>query len=444
MWSAYYHNTGDGEDSDLKSTIAKGWGGNSSIHTQVYSIEEAAIVKSSCLAFGSRQSYGDSSLAEIGIDTKSLLTIHSFDTVTGIISLDAGLTLHHLLTVSHPHHWTLNCVPGTPVATIGGAIASDVHGKDSMYAGTFTSHVRELSIQLHDNKIVTISPQSDPDLFFATCGGMGLTGIILRAKIQLRKIDSICLTNSLEIHYGLEELITYLEQDKADYKNTWLPPGGLSQFPYSSLTFSQNFTQLSKTGKTKKLRQGFSINFNFNFWTTKTIKIMNFLYYLKKRFLSEKKVTLLDAFFPMDSLVAFNTTFGQGGLIQVHFILPRHNYRQPIEKIFDFIKTKKCYPVLTSLKLFKRNSEAMLGFAIPGISFAMDFTASTEARELVQMINELVSQAGGRSYLTKDSELTQRQFETMYPRSRQFNEVRKKFNADKSFASIQSKRVGLD
>jgi decaprenylphospho-beta-D-ribofuranose 2-oxidase len=276
---------------------------------------------------GNGRCYGDASLSERTISTLKYDKILSFDKVNGVFECQSGITLDHILTVIVPVGWFLPVTPGTKFITIGGGLASDVHGKNHHVDGSISNHVIEMDIVLASDEVITCSPESHPDLFEATLGGMGLTGLISRVKIQLKKIETSMIRQKQIKAENLQELIGFFEEYKHyTYSVAWidcLKKG--KHFGRSILMLGEHaaLDDLAEVQKKDplKLPKNKQITFPFNLpsWVLNkfSVKAFNFLYYTKNFKKEINNVVSYEPFFyPLDAVLHWNRMYGKAGFIQ--------------------------------------------------------------------------------------------------------------------------------
>ena len=339
--------------------------------------------------------------------------------------------------------WFLAVTPGTKFATIGGAIASDVHGKNHHIDGCFSTCLINFDLMLPDGKVRNVEKKDS--LFKATCGGMGLTGIIINASIKLKKIKSSYI-NQLSIKTrNLKETFDVFES----YANS----------SYSVAWFD-GFSKLDKLGKCiieigdfsddgildykKEINSSIPFKYLSYLLSTYHIKLFNYLYYkLASSNPKVSKVPLSKFFYPLDKFSNWNEIYGRDGFLQYQFILPKEKSYEGIQEIFRIIHNNKTYPYLSVLKLYGEENENYLSFPMEGYSLAMDFKANNKTLLMFNELDKIVCDYGGRIYLTKDARLSEKNFKRSYPKVDKFIEVRNEHDPYKKFNSLQSQRLGI-
>lgn len=426
-----------------------GWGNFPVIEGEVIQAYNEEIVRkivksrSPLIAFGNGRSYGDSALSRYVIDTKPLSYFLDFDSEQGILHCQSGVLLSDILETFVPRGWFLKVTPGTKWITVGGAIASDVHGKNHHKEGCFSSSVLEFRLMLPDGSIITCKPGDE--LFKATCGGMGLTGIIMDAKIKLQKIPSTFIEQRMVITKNLKETFDAFE-NLHNYTNSvaWidcLAKGkNLGRSVIMAGEFSHNAELLYQTKKQLTVPFYFP-DIVLNKWSVKTF---NFLYYNKSKISGDTSCVDIEQFFyPLDSINYWNKMYGKNGFTQYQFILPLEKSFDGLSEILDRIQKSGKGSFLAVLKLYGDENRNYLSFPLNGYSLALDFKIETGLFDLLDELDKLVIKYGGRIYLTKDVRVKRDIFEKGYPLLSEFLEIRGKYDLKNKFESLQSKRLGI-
>jgi FAD/FMN-containing dehydrogenase len=401
---------------------------------------------------GNGRCYGDASLAKTTISTLKFDKILSFDRAAGIFKCQSGLTLDQILEVIVPTGWFLPVTPGTKFITVGGAVASDVHGKNHHIDGSFSNHVLEMEIVLASKETIICSPLSNADLFEATCGGMGLTGIISSVTFQLKKIETSFIKQKQIKAGNLEELIGLFDEYKHyTYSVAWidcLKKG--NQFGRSILMLGEHagIKDLSEKqrGEPLQLPQKKQINFPFNLpsWVLNafTVKAFNFLFYSKNLKREINNVIGYEPFFyPLDAILHWNRGYGKNGFVQYQFVLPLAAKNGLIE-ILQRISDKGLGSFLAVLKIFGKQ-ESIISFPKEGYTLALDFPVKAGLLEFLDELDQIVLQYGGRLYMSKDARMKPEILRSGYPDLEKFKDIVRKYNPDGKIHSIQSDRLYL-
>jgi len=404
----------------------------------------------SFIARGNGRCYGDASLAERTISTLKFDKILSFDTANGIFECQSGLTLDQILTVIVPAGWFLPVTPGTKFITIGGGLASDVHGKNHHVDGSISNHVIEMDVVLASDQVITCSADLHPDLFEATLGGMGLTGVISRVKLRLKKIATSLIRQKQIKAENLQELIGLFEEYKDyTYSVAWidcLKKG--KHFGRSILMLGEHaaVADLPEHQKANplKLPKNKQLNFPFSMpsWVLNkfTVKAFNFLYY-SKNFKKEinNLVSYEPFFYPLDAVLHWNRLYGKSGFVQYQFVLPL-DAREGLIEILHRIADEGLGSFLAVLKVFGKQ-ESMISFPKEGYTLALDFPVRTGLLEFLDELDAIVLKYKGRLYMSKDARMKPEMLVAGYPELEKFKRIVKKYNPDGKIRSVQSDRL---
>lgn len=395
------------------------------------------------IPYGNGRSYGDSALSENILHTKPYNYFLDFDEESGILHVQSGVLLSEIIECFVPRGWFLKVTPGTKLITVGGAIASDVHGKNHHIEGCFSECVEEFSIMTADKKVKTC--KKGDELFLATCGGMGLTGVILDARISLKKINSKYIDQTTIKTTNLQDTFNAFEKYKEQpYSVAWIDCLANDEELGRSLLMVGNFADDGNLSFTQKKKV--SIPFNFpSFALNKfSVKAFNWLYYNKASDgTSYQKVDIDSFFYPLDSINNWNRIYGKNGFTQYQFILPKENSYEGLKEILSKISKSGKGSFLAVLKLYGKANENYLSFPIEGYSLALDFKIEDGIFELLDELDKIVTKYEGRIYLTKDVRVSKENFEISYPKVEEFRKFRKKHKMDVKFNSLQSKRLGI-
>ena len=399
----------------------------------------------SLIARGLGRSYGDSANALTVLQTDYLDHYIQFDAEQGILRCEAGLSLHEVLNCIIPKGWFLPVTPGSAYVTMGGAVASDVHGKNHHISGTFGEHVISIDLLLGSGEILQVSRSQYPELFHATCGGMGLTGVILSVTLKLKAIQSSLIKQTTIKVANLEEILHQFDVNQGStYSVAWIDclakGSGLGR---SILMLGEHSAEggliLSDPRKLSVPMDMPSALLN-----THSIKAFNTLYYSRaKKAIHQSDVSYMSYFYPLDGLQNWNRLYGKNGFIQYQFVLPKESGYIGMRDILERISNAGKGSFLAVLKSFGPQNSNYLSFPLDGYTLALDFKAEQSTFDLIKVLDPLVVSYGGRMYLAKDALMSQETFKKGYPRWVEFEEIRKTYHALGKFASSQSRRLGL-
>lgn len=378
-------------------------------------IKEFVLNHNEVIARGNGRCYGDSSLGEHIFSTKKLNKFISFDRLNGIIECESGVLLSDVLEIAVPQGYFLYVTPGTKFVSVGGAIASDVHGKNHHAEGCFSEYVIEFKLMIENGDIINCSREENSDKFWATIGGMGLTGIILTAKFKLKNIESAYIRQESIKAENLNEIFNLFEESESwTYTVAWidcLQKGkniGRSILMRGEHAFQHELPQKFKE-KPLRLKKKFEPTVPFYFpgfvLNALTVKIFNYLYYRKQSKKEVKNFIDYETFFyPLDFVHDWNKIYGKSGFIQYQMMIPKESGKEGMKKILETIANSGNGSFLAVLKLYgKENPEAYNSFPFEGYSLALDFKVNSKLKKLIDQLDDIVEQYNGKIYLTKDS-----------------------------------------
>ena len=428
-----------------------GWGHYSVVDAQILKpakvndLNELIKVNKNIIARGLGRSYGDSANSNIVLDTTSLNRVVKFDSESGIILCESGVSIKEINELTIPQGWFIPVTSGSSYVTLGGAIASDIHGKNHHLDGAFSDHILSANLMLGDGEILTMSNSINSDLFQATCGGMGLTGIIISASIKLKPISSNLIKQTTIKNNSLEELFNQFEINfSSPYSVAWIDCSNKSK-SINSLLFLGEHLKKGELITSKKKPKYIPVKFCSMFLNKHLIKIFNNAYYFKNlKKIQTTQVPLENYFYPLDSLMNWNFLYGKKGFIQYQFVIPKMNGVQILKKILDIINEHDQTPFLAVLKILGPQNNNYLSFPIEGYTLALDFKVSHGLLELISILDKVIALSGGRIYLTKDAIMSKEIFRECYPKWKEFEKIRRKYKAIRKFTSHQSLRLGLE
>ncbi|WP_313500742.1 FAD-binding oxidoreductase [Kaistella carnis] len=367
------------------------------------------------IARGNGRCYGDSALSEHIFSTKRLNKFISFDRLNGVIECESGVLLSQILEVIVPQGYFLFVTPGTKFVTVGGAIASDVHGKNHHAEGCFSEYVLEFSLLNERGEVLKCSRDENQEKFWATIGGMGLTGIILSAKFKLKNIETSYIYQESIKADNLDEIFRLFEESESwTYNVAWIDclqkdkNLGRSILMRGEHAFKHQISQKQQQNPLE-LKRGINPSVPFYFpgfvLNNLTVKLFNLLYFNKQRKKTVKNFVHYESFFyPLDIVNDWNKIYGKKGFIQYQMVIPKEKGKEGMKKILETIAKSGNGSFLAVLKLFgKNNPEAYNSFPQEGYTLALDFKVNSKLKKLVAQLDSIVEEYGGRIYLTKDS-----------------------------------------
>lgn len=439
--------------------LLSGWNNYPSVNCEAVRPEKYALLKdleSPYIARGVGRSYSDAAVNSKGIVVlmERLDRFISFDPESGIVRCEGGTTLEEILNVFVPRGWFLPVVPGTEKATVGGSIAADVHGKNHFYAGSFGRYVQDISLILPDGSAKTCSSSLESELFWATVGGMGLTGVIGEASIQLTPIESAYISVSHTPVENLDSLFQKMETAclEKKYAVAWINPSVKGTERGQGIVMTgdhasreQALAQFSDPYKLEKEKSR-SLPFSFPSWgiSSSAVNAFNALYMnINKHKTSPYLTDYRSFFFPLDKISNWNQFFGKKGFIQYQFAVPLKEAQTAISSILEETAKSDFTCTLAVLKRFGPGGDGLLSFPIEGYSLALDFPFSERILGFLNRLDSIVLKHHGRIYLAKDVRLPEEHLPAMYPKLEEWKKIKARIDPDSKIVSNLSRRLRL-
>jgi decaprenylphospho-beta-D-ribofuranose 2-oxidase len=422
------------------------WGNHPIIDAKVCAPkkDEISKLKFKGIARGLGRSYGDSALSTSVIKLTKLNKFIYFDSKEGLLHCESGVSLGEILEAYVQKGWFLFVTPGTKFVTLGGAIASDVHGKNHHIEGSFCDYVVSITLFVSGD-FIECTREVNADLFYATCGGMGLTGIIIDATFKLRSIKSAYINQKKIKAKNLEGLLNLFDRHAAyTYSVAWIDcMSKRNNLGRSILMLGEHSTEGDlKTHQKNKL----SIPFNMPSLLINKylIKAFNYLY-ANKQLKNEVNsfIHYGSFFYPLDGINNWNRIYGTKGFTQYQFVIPHKYGKDGIAEILEAVSQSNHASFLAVLKVFGNKNNNLLSFPISGYTLSIDFKLSDKLFDFLDCLDDIVQKYGGRLYLSKDVRMSEKMFKSTYPNWEDFKLLRKKYGIDKAYFSLQSKRIGL-
>lgn len=373
------------------------------------------------LPFGRGRSYGDVCLAHNQrlLDMSSLNRVIAFDRNQGRIRAEAGISLYDLLTVMVPAGWFLPVVPGTGHATLGGAIANDVHGKNHHRNGTFGCHIERLALW-REGQLLECSASDNPALFQATIGGLGLTGYILWAEIRLQAVSTGQIDAITHRFHNLDDFFDLADQydSSHEYGVAWLDCLASGKDRGRGVYFAGQHARYAEPSRWRPLPLGMPLTPPLSLINPLSLRAFNYLYWHTK----PVRPTLARGpyqpyFFPLDSISHWNRMYGPRGFQQYQCVIPSAHEREAIASLLDAIAEARQGSFLAVLKRCGDvPSPGLLSFPMAGTSLALDFPSPQRLQPLFERLDAIVRDAGGRLYPAKDAHMQADDFRHFYPR----------------------------
>jgi decaprenylphospho-beta-D-ribofuranose 2-oxidase len=397
------------------------------------------------IAHGLGKSYGDSALNAQVIMTRRFDKLLAFDREQGIVTCESGVMLADLIDVFLPKGWFLKVTPGTKLITVGGAIASDVHGKNHHIQGCFSAAVTTLRLMLPDGRILRCSSDENPELFRATCGGMGLTGLILEASLQLQPVRSAYIDQTVIRCRNLSQGFEQFEINRQrPYSVAWIDCLAKGDALGRCILMVGDHAGDERLTPPPSRPSSVPVEFPGFVLNKHAVNLFNHLYFHSHPSGHTHRPIPIDAFFyPLDRIADWNRMYGPHGFTQYQFVLPKAASLQGLKVILKRIAASGIGSFLAVLKLFGPENDNPLSFPMEGYTLALDFKIQPKLFPLLNELDRMVVDHGGRLYLTKDVRMARRTFQKGYPRWDEFKNLRSRYGLLDKLGSLQSQRLGI-
>jgi len=403
---------------------------------------------------GKGRCYGDSALGDCMINSRKHNRMLAFDAQKGILSCESGVTFEDILNVFLPKGWLAPVTPGTKFVSMGGAVASDVHGKNHHAEGCFSDYVLDFRLLIPSGEVLECSRTQNVQVFWATFGGMGLTGFVLDLRLQLKKVETAFFKVEARKTQNLAEIMALLEEsENSTYAVAWTDTTAKGKNLGRSILMTGEYAHLSDLQNTQYAqnplpllhKQKIALPLDFPSFTMNylSINVLNTLYFYKQFAQKQNFIQSYEAFFyPLDGIGHWNRVYGSRGFTQYQFVIPKKDAHQGIKKIMEIISQNRLGSFVSVLKTFGKQ-DRMLSFPTEGFTLTLDFPISERLFPILDKLDEIVMEYGGRIYLTKDVRLNAQNFRQMYSHILDFQNVIKKIDPEKKLQSLQSKRLGI-
>lgn len=419
-------------------------------------LDESLRTDDALIPRGLGRSYGDASLNEDGrvVRMERLDRALAFDEHTGVLEAEAGLSIRALIETLLPGGWFPGVTPGTSFVTLGGAIAADVHGKNHHSEGSFARWTEGFELLLPSGEARWVSRDDDPELFHATLGGMGLTGVVRRCRVRMKRVGSAYVRSTYRRTRHLDETLEGFQDgfSSRTYSVAWIDclktgphegravliggeharpeelPGSLRRSPFEAH---------------QKRRKRVPFHFPGVALNPLSVKVFNALYYRAHG--DDTKVESVSGFFhPLDSVLEWNRIYGSRGFQQYQVVVPFEHGRDAVRTLLDRIARSKAASFLAVLKPMGASSEGPLSFPMPGWTLALDLAQTPRLDRLLHELDAITIEFGGRRYLAKDASLLPEHLDRMYPRLDEFRALRERIDPEHRLSSSLSRRLGID
>jgi decaprenylphospho-beta-D-ribofuranose 2-oxidase len=445
--------------------LLTGWGRTSPSRAEVMapvSGEEVAEALASAgprgaLARGLGRSYGDAAQNAGGrvVDMTGLAAVRELDRERGVVTVDAGASIEALVQLLLPLGLFVYVTPGTWHVTVGGAIASDVHGKNHHRDGTFCDHVLSFELLTPGGEVVTVTRDSPPGVFVATAGGMGLTGIVLSASLELLRVETSFVRVDRERAPNLDDAMARMTERDGEYRYSvaWIDCLARGRSLGRSVLMRGDHATAPEvpperrngavaiSGGTRLAAPPWAPN---GLLRRSTVRLFNEAYYRAAPVSETGRIEDLRTFFyPLDSVAGWNRIYGPSGFLQYQFAVP-YGAEDALRTALERLSGAGCPSFLAVLKRFGPQGDGLLSFPIEGWTLALDIPAAVPGLgQLLDELDELVAAAGGRVYLSKDSRLRPDLLEAMYPRLDEWRAIRARLDPDGVMRSDLARRLEL-
>jgi decaprenylphospho-beta-D-ribofuranose 2-oxidase len=408
------------------------------------------------IARGLGRSYGDAAQRAGGlvVDATGLDAIGPVD-ADGVVEVGAGVSLHDLMAAILPAGWFVPVTPGTRLVTVGGAIAADIHGKNHHRDGSFGQWVRSLTLATPGGRLVTVEPGDGDGLFWATVGGMGLTGVITRARVQLVPVETSSVLVDTERFADLEAAMAEMERTDDDYRYSvaWVDCMARGRHHGRAVLTRGDHAPLAALPEGRRAdarrppgpaRLAVPVTAPAGLLNPVSIAAFNELWFRRAPRRREGELQSIGTFFhPLDGVTDWNRLYGPAGFVQYQFVVGP-GAGETVRRAVELLAASRVPSFLAVLKRFGPSSPGLISFPAPGWTLALDFPLGPPALPgLLDRLDELVAEAGGRVYLAKDARLAPRHLAAMYPGAGALGDVRSRVDPHHRLRSDLSERLGL-
>ena len=402
------------------------------------------LKKNNFICAGNQRSFGDNAINKKNIlSLKKFNKIISFDNTKGIINVESGVLISKILNLVCVEGWFFPVTPGSKYVSVGGMIANNVHGKNTK-KNQISYYVKEIKVLLSNGKIIICSNKKNKKLFDLTIGGFGLSGIIISAKIKLKKISSVLINQEIKEFSSYDQFFKLLKSiNSYEYYVSWVEK--FSKDNISGLTFLGNHSK-------SKYKNNFEYNDNklniINYILLKyfvnnykRIKLMNYFYKKFKVIFKKKEVTLNDFFYPQDKFIDFNKIYGSSGFFQVQFLVQINSFQKVMEEISNFFRKNKIFSTFIILKTMNKKGK-YLNYNGKGISISMDIPINKKKSLITNFMNYLFKKYNVKINFSKDS-ITQLDLVKKNTGYRRFKADLYSINKKSKLNSLFSNRMGI-
>jgi FAD/FMN-containing dehydrogenase len=393
------------------------------------------------IPMGLGRSYGDAALNPEGAiwQTRALNHFIAFDEERGELECEAGISLREIQALLIPRGWNLPVTPGTQFVTVGGAIANDIHGKSHHTYGTFGDQVISLTLRRTDGSELLCSPEQNSELFAATIGGIGLTGLITKARLALIPCTSEWIEMESSAFNNLSEFFALSNNSVTGWESSvaWVDCVGAKAG--RGIFMRGNPAAKADTKKVTERQFGLPFTPPISLVNKATLRALNTGYFqINRAKAGHSTIHYRSYFYPLDAVANWNRIYGPKGFYQYQSVIPHERAETATKEMMATIAASGEGSFLAVLKVFgDKTPRGLLSFPMPGVTLALDFpNRGAKTLELFAKLDEIVIRSGGRLYLAKDARMSRDMFETTYPRFAEFNRYR-----DPGISSAMSRRL---
>jgi decaprenylphospho-beta-D-ribofuranose 2-oxidase len=452
---------GQGTGDRGQERLLTGWGRTAPTRARVLTPESVESVRSLLAAAGPRgvvarglgRAYGDAAQNAGGdvLDMTRMAAFRFVDVERGVVTVEAGLSLDALISAMLPFGWFLPVTPGTAYVTVGGAIASDVHGKNHHRDGNFCEHVERMTLVTPAGDALTLEPEDD--LFWATAGGMGLTGVVVEATIRMSRVETAHVVEDVERAANVDDCMARMEARDEDYRYSvaWIDCLARGKRLGRSVVLRGDHARVDDLApklRARPLERRRGLKLSAPPWAPngllrrETVAAFNEAYYRRAPKQATHVVAIDPYFYPLDFVADWNRMYGGRGFLQYQFVVP-FGREDALREALERLSSARTASFLAVLKRFGRQ-RGTISFPAPGWTLALDIpTGGPELAALLDGLDELVADAGGRVYLSKDSRLRPDLLAAMYPELERWRELQRSVDPDGLMRSDLARRVGL-